>query len=70
MDRDRACSLPSSSFSLFNDAVPMARVRSSSWQVFLFWPVYQNHGLTYGSSDLPEAPNTQTSLCALEPQWR
>lgn len=30
----------------------------------------QNHGLTYGSSDLPEAPNTQTSLCALEPQWR
>ena len=40
MDRDRACSLPSSSFSLFNDAVPMARVRSSSWQVFLFWPVY------------------------------
>ena len=30
----------------------------------------QNHGLTYGSSDLPETPNTQTSLCALEPQWR
>ena len=33
MDRDRACYLPSSSFSLFNDAVSMARVRSS-------WPVY------------------------------
>ena len=29
----------------------------------------QNHGLMDGSSNLPEAPNTQTSLCALEPQW-
>lgn len=29
----------------------------------------QNHGLTDGSSDLPEALNAETSLCAPEPQW-
>lgn len=39
-DRDRACYLPASNFSLFNDAVPKARVRSSSWQVSFSWPVY------------------------------
>ena len=35
-DRDRACSLPSSHFSLFNDAVPVTRVRSSP-DLFV-WP--------------------------------